>query len=82
MFASQNYQVKEDTAADAYLGFNLNQALKIKFSGRLTDQEVYMMEMKLLNAKCDKSVQCPLCNMFKLTDLISLARLKQVLLTR
>ena len=25
-------------------------------SGRLTDQEVYMMEMKILNAKCDKCV--------------------------
>ena len=56
LFASQNFEVKEDTAQDAYLGYKLWQALKTKYSGRLTDQEVHVMEMKVLTAKCDKNV--------------------------
>ena len=56
LFASQNFEVKEDTAADAYYGYHLWQALKTKYSGRLTDQEVHMMEMKILTAKSDRNV--------------------------
>ena len=48
--------MKEDTTQDAYLGHKLWQALKTKYSGRHTDQEVYVMEMKVLTAKCDKNV--------------------------
>ena len=56
LFASQNFEVKEDTAVDAYLGNKLWEALKTKYSGRLTDQEAHVMEMKVLTAKCDKNV--------------------------
>ncbi len=54
LFASQRFPVRDDTAIDAYLGYNLYQALKAKYSGRLTEQEVFMLEMKILNAKCEK----------------------------
>ena len=56
LFASQNFEVKEDTAPDAYLGNKLWEALKTKYSGRVTDQEAHVMEMKVLTAKCDKNV--------------------------
>ena len=56
LFASQKFEVKEDTAQDAYLGHKLWQALKTKYSGRLTDQEAHAMELKVLTAKCDKNV--------------------------
>ena len=56
LFASQNFEVKEDTAPTAYLGNKLWEALKTKYSGRVTDQEAHVMEMKVLTAKCDKNV--------------------------
>ncbi len=56
LFASQNFEVKEDTASTAYLGNKLWEALKTKYSGRVTDQEAHVMEMKVLTAKCDKNV--------------------------
>ena len=56
LFASQNFEVKEDTEDDAYLGHNLWEALKTKYSGRLTDQEAHAMELKVLTAKCEKNV--------------------------
>ena len=68
LFASQNFEVKEDTAQDAYLGNKLLEALKTKYSGRLTDQEAHVMEMKVLTAKCEKNVpsyvQCLLVKSF------------------
>ena len=56
LFASQNFEVKEDTPSTAYLGNKLWEALKTKYSGQITDQEAHVMEMKVLTAKCDKSV--------------------------
>ena len=56
LFASQRFPIRDDTPVDAHLGFNLYQALKAKFSGRLTEQEIFMLEMKILTAKCEKNV--------------------------
>ena len=56
LFASHNFEVKEDTPSTAYLGNKLWEALKTKYSGRVTDQEAHVMLMKILTAKCDKNV--------------------------
>ena len=37
LFASQRFPIRDDTPVDAHLGFNLYQAMKVKFSGRLTE---------------------------------------------
>ena len=54
LFATQKFGVQEDTPADAYLGHHLYQAMKAKYAGGITPQETFLLEMKILNAKCDK----------------------------
>ncbi len=39
LFAMQRFSVKEDTAADAYLGHQLYVAMKAKYAGEITPQE-------------------------------------------
>ena len=56
LFATQKFSVKEDTPIDAYLGHQLYQAMKAKYAGGLTPQEIFLLEMKILNTKCDKNV--------------------------
>ena len=56
LFAMQRFSVKEDTAADAYLGHQLYVAMKAKYAGEITPQEKFMLETKIFKARCDKNV--------------------------